>query len=75
MRIALGATPSHLVGRVLRNGFLPVGVGILIGLTAAVGVARLLAGMLHGVSPFVTKNSAVTTSSSCSHRTIDDPAD
>lgn len=52
-----------------------VGVGILIGLTAAVGVARLLAGMLHGVSPFGTKDSAVTTSSSCSHRTIDDPAD
>jgi putative ABC transport system permease protein len=51
IRMALGATPRDVLRGVLRSGTAMVGVGILLGLSGAVGVSRLLAGALHGVSP------------------------
>ncbi len=51
VRLALGATPRHLMRQVLRNGGALVGTGIAIGMATALGMSRLLGGVLVGVSP------------------------
>lgn len=50
IRIALGATRTHVIGLVLRHGFLLVSFGLALGLAAALAVTRLLASSLYGVS-------------------------
>jgi predicted permease len=52
IRLALGSTTQGVVGLVLRNGLKLAGLGLLIGLAAALGLARLLQSTLYGVSPF-----------------------
>jgi ABC-type antimicrobial peptide transport system permease subunit len=52
VRLALGATPMKLLSVVLQSGMLMVGAGILIGVSAAAVVSRMLAGLLFGVSSF-----------------------
>jgi predicted permease len=51
VRIAIGATPRavlrHLMGTGARLGI----IGIALGLVAAVGVAKLMGGLLYGLSP------------------------
>jgi macrolide transport system ATP-binding/permease protein len=51
IRLALGATPSHVRRMVVRQGLTPVAVGIVIGLGLGLIVARALAAMLFEVSP------------------------
>jgi putative ABC transport system permease protein len=51
IRAALGASPMHLLGLILRRGLTLTGVGLLLGLGAAMGLARLLAAFLFGVGP------------------------
>ena len=51
VRIALGATPSQIVGMVMREGLVLMLLGTAVGLAAAAGGARLLAGLLFGVGP------------------------
>jgi len=51
IRLALGATPRHVLGLVMRQGLVPVGVGLLAGGLGAIIGARLLASMLFGVGP------------------------
>ena len=51
LRLALGAAPRRLLRFVLGRALLLVLGGLLAGLLAAGGVARLLAGQLYGVSP------------------------
>ncbi|MGE0862736.1 MAG: ABC transporter permease [Vicinamibacterales bacterium] len=51
VRMALGATPRDVLRQVLRHGGTLVALGIACGLAAALGVTRLLAGVLVGVSP------------------------
>jgi len=51
IRLALGATPRQVLGLVMRQGLVPVGVGLLIGGLGAVFASRLLATMLFGVGP------------------------
>jgi len=51
IRMALGAHPMQAVMAIVRQGLTIVGFGVVFGLLAAMGVARLAAGFLAGVSP------------------------
>jgi putative ABC transport system permease protein len=51
VRIALGAAPARVVRQVLFEGLAWVGVGIAIGLPAALGLTRGMASLLIGVKP------------------------
>jgi predicted permease len=49
VRMALGADRSNVVKMVLRGAFRQVGVGLLIGIPAAIGAGKLIADQLFGV--------------------------
>jgi hypothetical protein len=51
IRIALGAGQQSIFRLVLRDGGVLVGIGIALGLLLALGLSRLVAGFLHGISP------------------------
>jgi ABC-type antimicrobial peptide transport system permease subunit len=51
IRMALGASARNVVWLVVREVLLLVGVGVAIGLPAALLVTRLLASQLYGVEP------------------------
>ena len=48
-RVALGATPSQVVGELLKRNLLLVGIGLAVGLAAAAGVSRWLSSLLYGI--------------------------
>ena len=52
IRSALGASPSAVLRMVLSQGMGVAGVGVLIGLVAAMAAGRVIAAQLYGVSPF-----------------------
>jgi predicted permease len=49
IRLALGAQGRDVVGVVLRQGVVVIGIGIAIGLPAAMGIARLASAFLYGI--------------------------
>ena len=51
VRLALGATPSRIVGGVVRHGVGLTGFGIAIGLWAAYALSRFMQGILYDVAP------------------------
>jgi predicted permease len=51
IRLALGAQRGDILGMVLRRGLGLAGAGAVLGVAGAVIVARLMAGLLYGVSP------------------------
>lgn len=51
VRMALGAGPARVVREILGDGLRLIGLGIGIGLAAAFGLTRLMAGLLFGVPP------------------------
>jgi ABC-type antimicrobial peptide transport system permease subunit len=51
VRLALGAQPSRIVGRVVRHGLTLAGIGIALGAAAAYGVTRFIAAILYGTEP------------------------
>jgi predicted permease len=51
VRLALGATPGQVVWLVLRQGMVPVVVGVAVGVAGAIGLTRLLGHLLYSVSP------------------------
>jgi predicted permease len=51
IRVALGARGADIVRAVLSSSLVIVGVGVVTGLAAAVGVAGLLSDLLFGVAP------------------------
>jgi putative ABC transport system permease protein len=50
LRRALGATPRDVLGLVLREGMCSVLVGVLVGTLASLALARVIRGLLFGVS-------------------------
>src|SRR5467141_540013 len=51
IRMALCASRRETLARIVRNGLRMTFIGLCIGIVAAVGVTRLLAGLLVGVKP------------------------
>ncbi len=51
IRIALGAQRRGVVGMVLRESMIMVGVGVVLGLVAAIAASRWLTAILFGLSP------------------------
>lgn len=51
IRIALGAERGDVLGHVVGQGAILMGLGILIGIIGALGLSRLMANMLYGVKP------------------------
>jgi predicted permease len=51
IRMALGASRREIAQMVMRETFALLGVGIAIGIAAALGASRLIASLLYGVAP------------------------
>lgn len=51
VRLAVGASPRPILGRLLMQGGVWIGGGILVGLLVAWQASRLAAGLLAGVRP------------------------
>jgi ABC-type antimicrobial peptide transport system permease subunit len=51
VRLALGAEASDVRRMVLRQGLILAGMGVIIGLGAAIGLTRLMEALLYGVDP------------------------
>ncbi|MCX5643814.1 MAG: ADOP family duplicated permease [Phycisphaerae bacterium] len=60
IRMALGATQGNIVGMVLREGLVLTMVGLMVGLLLGLGVAKVSASMLYGISPIDPVSIAVT---------------
>jgi len=52
VRAAMGASRRQLVWLVVREGLAVVSLGLVLGLGAAVGMARLMRSLLFGITPF-----------------------
>jgi putative ABC transport system permease protein len=50
-RLALGATPGHILWLVMREGIAVAGLGAAVGVAAGIAGARLLSGILFATSP------------------------
>jgi putative ABC transport system permease protein len=50
VRMAIGATPSRMLGSILGEGLTQVGLGLIAGVVLSLVTARLMAGMLFGVT-------------------------
>ncbi|MGA7414860.1 MAG: ABC transporter permease [Bryobacteraceae bacterium] len=51
VRMALGAPYGEVLAMVLRQGLMLAGIGVSIGTLAALGLTRMLAGLLYGITP------------------------
>ena len=51
IRVALGATPSHVLTQIMKQGLQVTAIGAAIGLAGALAVNRLIASLLFGVQP------------------------
>ncbi len=51
IRMALGAAPHSVLRMLLGQGLVSVGIGLLVGLVGALGLSRLVAGLLFGIAP------------------------
>ncbi|HXI22087.1 MAG TPA: FtsX-like permease family protein, partial [Gemmatimonadales bacterium] len=51
LRLALGAPPASVLGLVVGQGMVPVGLGVIVGLTGALVLTRVLHSLLYGITP------------------------
>ena len=51
IRMALGATPAHIVRWIGGRGLVVVGIGLTVGLFGSFGLARLAGSLLFGIAP------------------------
>ncbi|HJU42811.1 MAG TPA: ABC transporter permease [Vicinamibacterales bacterium] len=52
VRMALGAGPAAVLSMVMRQGFVIVGAGLIVGVLLAAAAASALRGLLYGITPF-----------------------
>jgi len=52
IRMAFGARPANVYAMVLRQGLMPVGLGLTAGVAGACGVTRFLRSLLYEISPY-----------------------
>jgi len=52
IRMALGSTPGRIVQLVLHEGFILVGIGLLVGIAGSFLLRSAVAGQIYGVQPF-----------------------
>jgi putative ABC transport system permease protein len=52
VRMALGAERGHVIKMVLRGGFSQIGIGLALGMPAAIGAGKLMSDQLFGVKPW-----------------------
>jgi predicted permease len=52
LRMALGADRARVTKLVLRGAFLQIGIGLAIGIPAAIGAGKLMTAQLYGVKPW-----------------------
>lgn len=52
LRMALGADRMRVIKMVLRGAFLQIGIGLAIGIPAAIGAGKLMSNQLYGVKPW-----------------------
>ena len=52
VRMAIGASPYRVLGAILTEGLAQVGVGLVLGAVLSLSTARLLGGLLYGVTTF-----------------------
>jgi predicted permease len=52
IRIALGSSPGRIVQLVLHEGFMLVGIGLLVGVAGSFLLRSAVAGQIYGVQPF-----------------------
>ncbi len=60
LRLAMGAIPFSLLRTTMGQGMKPALAGVLIGIGAALAIARLLENLLFGVTPFDPASYGVT---------------
>jgi putative ABC transport system permease protein len=51
IRVAFGASNKNVLETVLKQGMVPVAFGLVLGLVGSAALARMLSGLLYGVSP------------------------
>jgi ABC-type antimicrobial peptide transport system permease subunit len=51
VRMALGAQRRDVIGLIMRETMMLVMIGVIIGLSAALGAMRMVAGLLYGLAP------------------------
>jgi predicted permease len=51
VRMALGAERGRVLAMLLRQGLIPVAIGLGLGVVGALGLSRLIAGLLFGIEP------------------------
>ncbi len=51
VRVALGARPSSVLGMIVGRGLRLAGLGVVIGIAAALALTRVMQGVLYGVTP------------------------
>ena len=52
VRLAIGGSPHHVLGLIVRHVLLVVGLGISVGLAGALTTARSMRGLLFGIEPW-----------------------
>jgi putative ABC transport system permease protein len=60
LRMAIGAQPWHVLTMVVGGGMKVAAIGVVIGVVASLGLARLIKAMLFDVTPFDAASYAAT---------------
>jgi ABC-type antimicrobial peptide transport system permease subunit len=65
VRLAIGGTPRHVVGLIVRHVTWAVGTGMSLGLAGALAAARSMRGLLFGIEPWDPLSQGVTIALLC----------